>query len=217
MKAGESFFYALAFLRRHRIVVLITCVIAVASIFAIIIILGGRDLQPTYGQARRDIQRLSNDSRLPPKPLEKWGPDPFRDVLRELEIAQKKAKIKAEQLAKKEAERKAKEDAEKQALLEAERAIREEAERIKKEESERKEKEEKERQRRKMAILSLNIDGILFSPKGDSTAIIEGKPYKSGDSVPIKDGEALIKNIEQNAILFEDKKSFDTYRVQLSR
>ena len=81
----------------------------------------------------------------------------------------------------------------------------------------RREKEKKEREARKMAILSLKIDGILFNPKGDSTAIIANKPYKTGDILQILGTEIRIKSIENNAVLFEDTKSSDTYRVPISR
>ena len=134
-----------------------------------------------------------------------------------MEIARKKAAAIAAAKAAEEDRKKAAELAARKAELEKIRKAKLAEIEKEKEKQRLKEKLEQERLHRKKVIQAIHVDGILFSPKGDSAAIIQGKPYNIGNTV-VKNGvSAIVFAIEQNAVVFKDAESGDKYRVPLSR
>ena len=208
---------AISFLRLHRVLVLIICVIIAGSIFSVYMLVREHVMEPTFASSNRRTTRVSIAPTLPPKPLKKWGPDPFKDVIKEMEIARQKAAALAAAKKAEEDRKKAAEDAARKAELEEIRKAQLAEIEKARAEQQLKEKREKEKLRRKKIIQSIHVDGILFNPKGESAAIIQGKPYNIGNTV-VKDGvSAILSDIEQNAVVFKDAESGDTYRVPLSR
>lgn len=217
MTRTELLMSAWSFAKLHRLVVLIGAVIVLGSVLSLVIILRGYHVEPTFIPVHRGPPKVTIEEGLPARTLKKWGADPFRDVIREMELAEQKRREEAERKAREEADRKAKIEADRIAREEAERIAREEAEKKVAEERERQKKLKEERERRKSIVLSIRVAGIIHSPRGESSAIIEGQSLGPGDRV-VKNGiEVIIDSIEANGVNFRDPETGEIYRVPLSR
>ncbi len=218
MRVAEFLSSTWSFLKLHRIVILMICAIIAGSIFSIYMLLRGHVMTPTFADVPRRPTRVSIPPVLPHKPLAAWGEDPFKDVVKEMEIAKKKAAAAVAAKAAEDARKKAAAAAAAKAAEEAAEKARQEA--IEKAQVEQKEREkrEKERAHRKKVIQSIRVEGIGSGVRPrESFAIIQGKPYNISNTV-VKNGvKAVIVAIEQNAVIFKDPVSGDKYRVPLSR
>ena len=215
MKLPEPVICACSFLRLHRLVVLISTIVILASILCVHSLWPRPIAAVEPGVAPPVNISIHVDPGLPPRPLKPWGPDPFRNILKEMEIARRKQldeeqKAKEEQakkLAAEEAGRKQEEDAARKAQEEAQEAAR----RL----LLRREEEIKERNHRRAVIRSLRIDGILFNPKGDSAIIIEGKPCKTGDTITKNGVETRVEEIESDRVILKDTLTGESHKVFL--
>jgi hypothetical protein len=91
MRAASYLSAAYSFLCLHRLVVLIICVVVLGSVFSIYILARGRTVEPVLDSPPRIAVKVIWPEGLPPRTLKPWGTDPFRDVLKEMEAARKKA------------------------------------------------------------------------------------------------------------------------------
>lgn len=217
-KTPNLFTGLLAFLQLHRLPALIVGVVVAASIFSILVMARTSSREPTSTPARAyAASRVTREEILPPKPLDPWGEDPFKDVLYYMEIEAKEREKETRRAAEEDALKKAKEQESELTTEEQIKKTQEEAARKAAEERERLLEEARERERRRRTILSIKINGIILGPAKESRVIIEGRAYRIGDKIR-KDGvEIKLEIIEPDGVQFRDPVDGKIYKVHFSR
>lgn len=200
----------------HRLVVLMAAVV-VMSVFSIYLMAREVPKEVNFTRRPRHVPEDITQEVLPPKPLDPWGEDPFKDVLYHEELTRRKAQ-----------EEKRIQDAQAAKERERKKQLRQQREKARKtelQEAQMKKLEErrhllelaKEHLRRRKVILSVRISGIVLGSQAESIAIIDGKPYRVGEQIVTRGVEFTLQAIESNGVIFRDPESGDTYNVPISR